>query len=77
MKNDFVVRQMSIVYWSNSKMIQMLYDYNTECNAKRSASCSDVDIDSTGKTWLSFILSIVCYVSWPNGKSSGFTIQGS
>ena len=37
----------------------MLYDFNTEHTTKHSATCYDEDINSTGKTWLSFKKSIV------------------
>ena len=60
-----------------AKMIQILYDYNTEYKTNRSATCYDADINSTGKTWLSLNLSIVSQVSWPNGYGGGFTTQGS
>ena len=39
--------------------IEMLYDYNTEYKTKHSAMCYDTDINYTGKTWLSFNLSLV------------------
>ena len=34
---------------------------------KHSATCYDEDVNSKGKTWLNFNLSIVCQVSLPNG----------
>ena len=66
-----------LVYWSNSKAIHMLYDYNTEHITKHSAMCYDEDINSTGKPLLSSNLSIVYQVSWPNSYGGGFSIQGS
>ena len=54
----------------------MLYDYNTEYTTKPSVACYDVDINSKIKVWLSFNLSIVYQISWPNGNGSGFAIQG-
>ena len=58
-------------------MIQILYDYNTEYMTKHSAACCDLEINNTGKTWLSFHLSIVYQVSWPNDNSNDFTIYES
>ena len=40
----------------------MLYDYNTDYTTKQSATCYDNDINSIGKTSLSFNKSIVCQV---------------
>ena len=65
------------LYWSNRKMIKMLYEYIIEYTKKHPATCFDEDINSTGKTWLSFNLSMVCQVEWPSGYGGGFTIQRS
>ena len=40
----------------------MLYEYNTEYTTKHSATCSDEDLYSRGKTWLTFDTSSVCPV---------------
>ena len=37
----------------------MLYEYNTEYTRKHSAMCYHEELNSTGKTWLSFNTSIV------------------
>ena len=37
-------------------MIQMFYDYNTECTTQHSTACYYADINNPGKTWLSFLL---------------------
>ena len=41
--------------------------------------CYDVDMNNTNKSWSSFTLYyyIVYPISWPNGNSCGFAIQGS
>ena len=36
-----------------------------------------VDINSTGKTWLSFNLSMLYQVAWRNSNCGGFTFLGS
>ena len=58
-------------------MIQMLYEYNTEYTTEQytTYACYNEDKTSTGKTWLSFNMSIVSQVAWPNGEGVGFTIQ--
>ena len=40
----------------------MLYEYNAEYTTKHSAMCSDEDLNSREKTWLSFNTSTVCPV---------------
>ena len=61
-------------YWSNSRMIPMLYNYKTEYTTKHSVACYDVAINSTSKTRLSFNLSIVNKIWWPYGDDSGLGI---
>ena len=39
-------------------------------------SHDDVYINSTGKTWLYFTLSLVYQISWTSGYGSGFQISG-
>ena len=45
----------------------MLYEYKTEYTTKHSATCSDKDLNSRGKTWLSFNTSSVCPVWMAKG----------
>ena len=58
-------------------MIPMSYKYNTEYTTKHSAVCYDIAMNSTSKTWLSFNLSIVYQIWWPNGNGSGLAIQNA
>ena len=41
-----------------------------------SVACYDVDLNTTAKTWLSFNLSIVYQVSWPNGYGCRTQFKG-
>ena len=47
-----------------AKWYRCYYYYNTLYTTKHDATCYDADINSTGKTWLTFNLSIVYQVSW-------------
>ena len=37
-------------YYSNRKIIQMLYEYNTEYTKKQNTTCYHEDLNSTGKS---------------------------
>ena len=77
----FAVWPMYTVYLSNSKMIQVLYDYDTRQDTLLHtpwALSYDLDINSYGNP-VNFYrnLSLMYQISWPNCYSCGFTIQGS
>ena len=45
----------------------MLYEYNTEYTTKHSATCYDEDLNSLGKTRLSFTSQQCVRSEWPSG----------
>ena len=67
-------------YWSNSKMTSILYNLNTELNA-RQVAWYHVAINSTQWKpwvyWLRFKLSIVYHIWWPDWYCAILVMQGS
>ena len=58
----FFLTNLNLLNWSNRKIIQMSYEHNTEYTTNTLPRVI-MDINSKGKTWLSFNKPIVCQVS--------------
>ena len=48
-----------VVIIQTAKIIQMLYEYDTEYTRKHYATCYHKDLNSTGKTWSSLNTAVV------------------